>query len=503
MRLGQKGILGLAALTAAAFVIHGYHPFSEDAETYLPGIEKVLHPHLFPIGSEYFQLHADLTLFPQLIAGTVRLLHVSLPWAIFLWQVASFFLFLLACWKLMAYVFANRRACWAGVALVTALFTIPVAGTALYLMDPFLNPRNIMAFAQVFAVLRVMERKYLQAAVFLVFAASVHPLMGVFAASFCVVMVVMDRWPARQRSWERDEAVAAGAQRQDMAVPAALFFQPIGGLLDAPDHAYDKVMLSHRYQLLTRWTWYELLGAVAPLFIFWGFAAIGRARKMRSFELLSRGMAIYGVIYLAVGLVVSIPRRLEVLALLQPMRALELMYVMMLLFGGGLLGEYVLRDKAWRWAALFLPLAGGMAYAQRQLFPASQHIELPGVQPRNPWAQAFVWVRENTPTDAIFALDPYYMSIPGEDENGFRAIARRSQLADGLKDGGVVEMFPYIGDSWYAQVKAQTGIDGFKRADLERLRHEFGASWVILRERDPAELNCPYRNDAVMVCQIP
>lgn len=502
VRFRGKEILGVGALAAAAFLIHGYHPFSEDAETYLPGIEKVLHPHLFPIGTEYFRLHADLTLFPQLIAGTVRFLHMPLPWAILLWQAASFFLFLLACWKLMCHVFADRRACWAGVALVAALFTMPVAGTALYLMDPFLNPRNIIAFAQLFAVLKVMERKYIQALLFLVFAIAVHPLMGAIAASFCVVMVVVERWPSRQSGWMTD-AVETGAHRRDMAVPAVLLFQPIGGLFNSPDHAYDNVMLSHRYQLLTRWTWYEMLGAVAPVFIFWAFSAIGRARKMRSLELLSRGMAIYGAIYLVVGLVVSIPRRLEVLALLQPMRSLQLMYVVMLLFGGGLLGEYVLRNKAWRWAALFLPLAGGMAYAQRALFPASQHIEWPGVQPRNQWAQAFVWVRENTPEDAIFALDPYYMSIPGEDENGFRAIAQRSQLADGLKDGGVVEMFPYIGESWSAQVKAQTGIDGFGTADFARLKHDFGASWVILRQRGSVGLDCPYRNDVVMVCRIP
>jgi len=502
VRFAQKDILGLAALTAAAFAIHGYHPFSEDAETYLPGIEKVLHPHLFPFGAEYFQLHAHLTLFPQLIAGTVRLLHTPLPWALFLWQAASFFLFLLACWKLMCFVYPNRRACWASVALVTVLFTMPVAGTALYLMDPFLNPRNIIAFAQVFAVLKVMERKYLQAALFLAFAVAVHPLMSAYAASFCVLMVVMERRPVRAKGWSQ-EAVEAGTRQRDYVAPSVLLLQPIEGMFLAPDHAYDKVMLSHRYQLLTRWTWYELLGAVAPVFIFWAFSAIGRARKLRSFELLSRGMAIYGAIYLAIGLLVSIPRRLEVLALLQPMRALHLLYIVMLLFGGALLGEYVLRRKAWRWLALFLPLASGMAYAQHALFPASAHVELPWEATRNPWVQAFEWARQNTPEDAIFALDPHYMSIRGEDEEGFRAIAERSQLADALKDAGVVEMFPNIGDSWYAQVSAQTGIDQFGIDGFEKLKRDHNVSWVVLRERDPAGLDCRYRNQAVMVCRIP
>lgn len=500
MKLGRKDIVGIVALSGAAFAIHGYHPFSEDAETYLPGIQRVLHPHLFPVGAEYFQLHARMTLFPQLIAGTVRLLHLPLPWALLLWQMASFFLFLLACWMLMRAVFEDRRACWAGVALVTVLFTLPVAGTALYLMDPFLNPRNIIAFAQVFAVLKVMERKYLQAGLFLLFAVSVHPLMGAFAASFCVLMVVVERWPVGQKDLRREMEVA---QRRDLVAPSVIFLLPIEGLLNAPNRAYDQVAQVHRYQYLTRWTWYELVGAVAPLLIFWGFSAIGRARRMRNFEMLSRGMAIYGLIYLGVGLLVSIPRRLEVLALLQPMRSLQLLYIVMLLFGGGLLAEYVLRKKVWRWAALFLPLAGGMAYAQRALFPASPQVEWPWETPRNPWAQAFTWVRENTPQDAVFALDPYYMAIRGEDELGFRAIAQRSQLADGLKDGGVVQMFPNIGDSWYAQVRAQTGIDKFGLNEFKRLNREYGASWVVLAKRDPGGLDCRYENDTVMVCRIP
>ncbi len=158
-----------------------------------------------------------------------------------------------------------------------------------------------------------------------------------------------------------------------------------------------------------------MMGAIAPLFIFYGFSLIARARKMRLLELLSRAMCVYGAIYFVLGLGVSIPHRLEVLALLQPMRSLQLLYVLMLLFGGGLLGEYVLRNRVWRWVALFLPLSAGMCYAQRTLYPATTHIEWPGAAPANPWEQAFQWVRENTPEQAIFAINPKYMGIEGED----------------------------------------------------------------------------------------
>jgi len=185
------------------------------------------------------------------------------------------------------------------------------------------------------------------------------------------------------------------------------------------------------------------------------------------------------------------------------MRSLRLVYILMLLLGGGLLGEFVLRRRVWRWAALFLPLSAGMCWAQRDLYPASAHIEWPGAQPRNPWVQAFEWVRDHTPEDAVFAIDPHYMSVAGEDSNGFRAIAQRSRLADAVKDSGVVELFPQISDSWMAQVRAQTGIDHFRRADFMQLKSQFGVGWVVLRQPGSSELQCPYQNQVVMVCRLP
>jgi hypothetical protein len=502
LKSGWIQALGIAALTTAAFLIHGYHPYSEDAETYLPGIEKALQPRLFPIGAEYFQLHAHLTWFPQLIAYSTRFLHLPLAWVLLLWQIASFFLFLLACWELTRRVFPSQTACWSALTLVTALFTMPVAGTALYVMDPFLNPRNIIAFAEVLAVVKVIDRRYLQAALFLVFGILIHPLMTAFSTSFCLLVFTMDRWP----EWWPGTRTARGPMKQEQVEPVApafSLFAGVEGLFNAPTQAYDQVAANHRYQFLVRWTWYEMLGAVAPLMIFWWFSAIARARRLRSLELLSKALVIYGAIYLAVGLGVSIPHRLEVLALLQPMRSLRLLYILMLLFGGGLLGEYLLRNRAWRWLALFLPLSAGMCWAQRALYPSSAHIEWPGVEPSNPWAQAFQWARDNTPEQAVFAIDPYYMNAPGEDSNGFRAIAERSQLADGTKDSGVVEMFPQIGDSWFAQVRAQTGIDDFQPQDFVRLKQQYDVSWVILRQPGRASLDCPYKNSVVRVCRLP
>lgn len=493
-----KEFLGLLALTGASFAIGGYHPFSEDAETYLPGIEKILHPHLFPVGAEYFQLHAHLTLFPEMIAYTARLGNMSLPYALLFWQVLSMFLFLLACWKLIQKLFGNPVASWAGVGLIAALTTMPVAGTALYVMDPFVNPRNLITFAQIFAVLRMLERRYVQAGAFLLFGFLIHPLMTVFATMFCLIVVLVDQWSQMRVR----EEILEEAEPSPVA-PVFALFGSFDSLFKAPTETYEMVASNHRYQYLSRWTWYEMLGAVAPILLFWWFAMIARARRLRHLELLSYSMVVYGTIYLAAGLIVSLPHRLEVIALLQPMRSLHLLYIFLLLIGGGLLGEYVLRNRVWRWIALFLPLSAGMCYAQRALYPASSHIEWPQAKPKNAWVQAFQWVRDNTPEDAIFAIDPNYMGIDGEDSQGFRAISERSQLADNGKDSGVVEMFPQIGDSWMAQVKAQTGLQYFKHDDFVRLERDYGVSWVVLQQASSADLACPYQNEAVKVCRVP
>src|SRR6267154_2282217 len=86
--LTMKRMAGLLALTAVAVLIHGYHPYAEDAEIYLPGVLKILDPSLFPGNTEFFGQHAGHTAYPNLIAGSVRLTHLPLPWVVLLWQIA-------------------------------------------------------------------------------------------------------------------------------------------------------------------------------------------------------------------------------------------------------------------------------------------------------------------------------------------------------------------------------------------------------------------------------
>jgi hypothetical protein len=136
------------------------------------------------------------------------------------------------------------------------------------------------------------------------------------------------------------------------------------------------------------------------------------------------------------------------------------------------------------------------------LFPASAHIEWPEAAPRNQWVQAFDWIRNNTPSDAVFALDPLHMDIPGEDTNGFRAIAQRSMLADVIKDSGAVTMFPPMAEEWLRQVQAERAWKTFQTRDFRRLQAQYGVNWVVLQQPGATGLHCPYRNSTVLVCRV-
>jgi len=469
--------------------VHGYHPFAEDAEIYLPGVETILDAKLFPVGREFFLSHASLTFFPNLVALSLRVTHLPLEAGLFLWHLASIYLLLLACWELSGLFFQNARARWGGVCLVAALLTIPVAGTALYIVDQYLNPRNLAAFAGIFMMARTLEKKYVRALLWLAFAVCMHPLMWVFPFSFCVLLLVMKRL----------EGI-----RNKAATPALTALMWLGvPLTIAPSSAYHEAAKQHGFHYIQHWHWYELLGIAAPLLLFWWFAKMARERQWFNVERASRTFVIYGLIYLAGALMVDLPARFESLARLQPLRSLHFLYIVMFVVIGGFLGEYVLKNHGWRWLLLFVPLSLGMFLAQWSLFPDSAHVEWPGVAPRNRWAQAFVWIRQNTPEDALFALDPNYMHIAGEDEIGFRCLAQRSRLADWIKDNGVVSMFPPLAEEWWSQVQAQTPWRNLGSEDFSRLKNKYGVGWVVMQQPGVAGLDCVYQNSAVRVCRVP
>jgi hypothetical protein len=277
---------------------------------------------------------------------------------------------------------------------------------------------------------------------------------------------------------------------------------PFTNLFAPPSPAYREAMRFHISHFLPQWQWYEWVGLIAPFAVLMWLGRMARSRNLKNLERVCHAAVAYELLYLVIALIIAIPQRFEALARLQPLRSLLLVYIFMLMAIGGLVAEYILKQRVWRWSLLFLPLCAGMFVAQRQLFPSTAHVEWPWSAPKNQWEQAFLWIRQNTPVDATFAIDPFYMEAPSEDRIGFRALAERSRLADANKDSGAVAMFPPLADEWWEQFQAQKNWQHFTRADFLRLEENYRVSWVVLQVAAATGLPCPYKNSAVAVCKI-
>jgi hypothetical protein len=497
------GLLPVIVFTLLGFAVMGYHPGAEDDGVYLAAVKADLNPALFPHDADFFRIQLQATQFDRCMAEFVRATGVPVAWAELAWHLISIFLILWACSRIAHALFRDARAQWASVALVAAMFTLPVAGTALTLVDQYLHPRALATAFILIAVAQILTARRWHAIPLLILAFAFHPIMAAMGASFCFFLTLTTAGPFEK--WLNGNALFARWKGPEKSVSsfALAFAMPLSWIFDSPNPSWRKALEAKDYLHLSRWAWYEWLGALAPIFLFWLLWRISLKRKEVAVARFSQAVFLYGIFQFSVALIMASTPALIRLLPLQPMRFLHLIYFFLVLIGGGLLGKFVLKASVWRWALFLLAINGSMFYAQRQLFSASPHLEFPSQPTDKPWLQAFDWIRQNTPTNAYFALGAGYMAAPGEDYHSFRALAERSQLADANKDTAVAGQVPQLAPEWERQVAAQQGWQTFTLADFERLKTDFGVDWVLVKYPQPAGLPCRWHNSALAVCQAP
>ena len=487
----------LTLQTILAVLIQGYHPGLEDDAFYLAAIKRNLNPALFPHDADFFRLQFQATIFDKVVAASVRFTHLPLSWIIFLWQIVTIFSILWACLAISRRCFSAPHAQWAAVTTVAVLLTIPVSATGISLVDQYLHPRALATAAILAAIVAILKQRRLLAAFLLAFAFLFHAIMAAFGISLCIFLA----W----NGGKNYEGNNHGNKNDDEGLGRAefaSFLLPLGWLFDPASDAWRQAAATRRFYFLSHWTWYEWLGVFAPIVLLGWFARLAQRNQSPAMARLASRLVYFAIFQLAVALAIMLPPSLERLRPFEPMRYLQLVYLLMFLMAGGLIGQYLLRSHIYRWLLLFVPLAFGMFYAQRQLYPATAHLELPGAVPANHWVAAFSWVSGNTPIDSLFALDPDYMEIPGEDFHGFRALAERSVLADSTKDAGMAARVPGLAPRWLREVNATRGWHSFQAADFHNLKSSLGVDWVVLAQPGVSGLTCPYQNRGVLVCRV-
>jgi hypothetical protein len=508
----------VTALTFFAVLLHGYHPYAEDGGVYLPEIKRLLDPGLYPFGTGFVVEHLRFSLFAPAMAGLVRESHLSVEMVLLLVHLATFWATLFAAWLLAARCYPSREARGSAVALLAVWMTLPIAGTSLMLMDPYVTARSLSTPCALLALVGAMEfllpqfemddeptrQRWRGAALCcgaLAGAGVMHPLMATYALGSVLLLGALLSPSRLVRVWG---TVGLGLTAVAMAAGLYLSASPESDI-------YRKVLLTRDYWFLSQWHWYEWIGLLAPLLI---LSVVGTTRRKNG-DAARVGLARMAV---AAGLTATVIAMVfartgmatHLVARMQPLRILQLVYVVMIIMLGSALGERVLRRRPMRWMVVFSLLAAVMMAGEQRTFPASKHLELPDAltwiaspERGNSFERAFAWIGRNTPKDAVFAMDAQYITKPGEDAQSFRAIAERSVLPDYSKDGGVVTNKPELATAWLQGQVAQAELNAEPDAQrLDALR-PLGVTWVVL-ERDAATgFLCEYANEAVKVCRLP
>lgn len=490
---GRVPVLRLICLTAAALVIHGYHLGVEDGEIYVPGARRLLHPHLYPFAPQFFLAQTHLSIFSSILAWTARLTHLSMDWTMFAWYVVSLFGLLVAGWLFAVACFSSSRARWTAIMVLTAVLAMPVADTALLLIDPYLTARSFSTPLTLFALASFLERRYARTVAAMLVMAAIHPLMVVYLLALIGITLVAER---RKKRMPNPVAVPVSA--------LAIGIMPAGFHLAPATGPYREVLFSRDYFFLYNWTWYHWLGLLGPLAILAFFWKANLRGTRPAFRRISFALVPFGLVSILVAGILCSSPEFEMFLRLQPLRSFHVITLAFVILFAGILGEYLAKDRPWVIAALCLPLAVGMFIVARATYPNSPQIELPSATSSNPWVNALLWIRSNTPRDAVFAVDSRYFRDPIGDSHGFRALSERSALADYYKDSGVVALFPTLAPEWKQMTNATYGLNHFTLKQFQYLRTEYPRiSWTVIHGPAPNGMDCPYQRQSYSVCRMP
>ena len=497
----RQAVTIVSLLSLFSLAVQGFHPYAEDGGLYVAGIKKMLDPSLYTVRPEFVLAPMRFSLFAPTIAGISRISHLPLPWVLLTLYAASIWATLLGGWVLISRCTASLTARCGAVGLLACWLGIPIAGTSLMLMDPYLTARSLSTPLTLFAIAWAMDawtiedrpgsrRGGILCALALTLAV-VHPLMATYALTTVVVLLVVGSQHENVRRW--GPFLLGG-----ITISIAMTLQ-VSALSESPH--YIAAILTRTYWFPLQWQWYELFGLVAPIAL---IVALGQASEGRRWRLLAKTAVTLGILSVIVALFFSrAGLSTHPVARLQPLRCFQIIYEVMILLLGAWLGDRWLKRKLWRWGLMLTILGGIMFAAQRSTYPASAHFEWPGVVPKNQWSQAFLWIRDNTPKDALFALDANYISRDSEDAQSFRGIAERSVLPDYSKDGGETSIAPTLADAWTDGQIAQTGLDTDSEAARKAKLQPLGVGWVVLANTSATTWACPYENARVKVCQLP
>lgn len=480
---------GVFALGALAFALLGYHPYAEDGGLYAAAVTAHADPSLYPHDRVWAIAHTQHSVFPTALGTLVRMLHVAPAPVLLLLQAVSLCGLLLAAMHLARTCFPEENA-WSAGLVVAVCAGLPVAGTALYAVDPYVTARSLASPLLLLACSYALRGRWRRCLCCWLLSTGLHPLMALWGGLALLLVFAF-----RSTRSKRSICIIAMACFS-LALLLSCLTAPTGA-------AARQVALTRTYWFPARWHAYEWFGAVAPPLLLIVFARRLHATGRGAYVVLARASVATTALATLLALCFAQPDRSNLLlASLQPLRALHLIFLAFLATLGPLFRQLVPERQRWCGLLLLGALGAGTVSMQRSLFAHTRHIEWTVATAGNDWQEAFLWCRTHTPQEARFALDADYANLPDEDTHSFRAIAQRSALPDGVKDAGVASVVPRLAPLWQAEVQPTRRLEQATDQQRQARLRPLGVEWIVLSTAAVTQLPCPFRNASAQVCRL-
>ena len=469
----------IALLTPVVLLVHGYHPLADDGAVYVTGIKKLADPGLYQTDAVFALSPTHLSIFAHVLAGLLRWGHISLP-VLLLVCHAGFDLSLSS--RLVASggtgSFPRRQARWGAVLLAACCFTLPVAGHRF----PSWTPTSLRAPSPLRSCFSRWRRC----------STSMGCLRTVARAGRAAAS--LDGCLCGHRHAHGRCLPGAGC-----GAPSALACR-IGGC-SAPSFSWPRVTRPQPCLQPARPSAGRIFSSPAgngmSIRVYLCRCSCWASRRPRRAPWPARTLAIAATIIGGCALLTSLcfvhRSGSLLLARLQVLRAFHFVYIAGVLLAGGMLARLAQQRTRHR-AALPGAFSSSCLPRQRLTYPASNHVEWPGRTPRNPWQQAFLWIRANTPRIRSSPWITTTLSAPARTPRAFAQPQREAPSPTGFKDGGIASNFPQAAIPWWQGSQATEHLNGATDEQrLARLR-PLGVAWIVLPAEAKTGFPCPFTN---------
>jgi hypothetical protein len=501
-----RALLGILLFVVLATANSGGYRYGvSDQAFYIPAVNHLLTPALFPRDAPLLEAQSRLMASDDIVAAVVKTTGLSLPRV----SVAMYFIGLVGLIIAAAAFARGLNYSWWAVALFGVLLTFRhrIAKTGANSLEGYMHPREL-AFAVGIASLACVVRGRHGLAMLLVLGAAVlHPTTALFFAlvvgASAFVRVLEDQ--RARRATARSEHVARpGPQGRVLIVAGvlavaaavwALTAGPLAGRLVTMDAEWLRVFAEKDYLFPAQWpidAW--LLNLAYPIMI----VVVWRARTRRGVAVPDERGLVYGLLASVVFFLVSVPFTMAEVALAVQLQITRVFWILDFVAIASI-AWWLTQSKTMAKIAIAVCVIGSIARGYYLLEVDEPERRLVTINlPDTPWMEAMRWL-ETQPSDWHVLADPghawkYGISV--------RVGASRDTLIESVKDSAIAFYDRGIAMRVGERALDTSEYDQMSEERLHRLDEKYDLDVAVFPAGRAVNLPVLYRNAAFSIFDL-